>query len=397
MSGRTDADAASASLEVVALGEGWFPDTPGGLNRYLRDLHEALLPISRPRLAVLGPADHVLPGVSVGGYRGAPLPARLYGFVKFAREARRTAEIADSHFALYGLLPVAGPLRRLPLIVHFHGPWAAESRAEGEPSGPSLWIKRTVERMVYRRATRVIVLSTAFKENLVDSYGVSASRIVVLPPGVDLDGFQPVDPSQARLELGLPLGVPVAFTVRRLVERMGLEVLLEAWESVVAVHPDALLVVGGIGPLAERLEIQAQALGIGPNVRLVGRIPQPQLPLHYAAADLTVVPSIALEGFGLTILESLACGTPVVGTDVGGIPEVLRPLDPSLVVPAGDPDRLARRMLEGLSGTLDLPSRLACRSYAELHSWADVATSHRRLYEEVIGEHRRVQRGSARR
>src|SRR5674476_35009 len=94
----------------------------------------------------------------------------------------------------------------------------------------------------------------------------------------------------------------------------------------------------------------------------------------YCAADCSVAPTRALEGFGLITLESLACGTPAVVTDVGGLPDGVRGLDPSLVVPAEDPSALARRLLGAAQG--QLPSRASCRAHAERFGWDEVAREH---------------------
>jgi glycosyltransferase involved in cell wall biosynthesis len=125
----------------------------------------------------------------------------------------------------------------------------------------------------------------------------------------------------------------VVLTVRNLEARMGLDTLLHAMVRARATVPDALLVVGGEGSLREPLTRLAGALHLGDGVRLVGRIPEATLAAHYQAADLFVLPTRALEGFGLVAAEALACGTPVLGTAVGAIPEVLEGLGDDWLVP----------------------------------------------------------------
>src|SRR5207244_9289725 len=172
--------------------------------------------------------------VRTGGRQRQPLPLRLPSYAIAARAAGRDATVVDAHFALYARLPLLLPsLRRRPLGVHFHGPWADESRAEREV-GPGIAVKRAVERSVYRRAERLVVLSAAFKQVLVERYGISPWRIDVVPPGVDLDAFSPGDRVAARRRLGLPAEGPVVVAARRLVARTGVHVLLEAWASLVS-------------------------------------------------------------------------------------------------------------------------------------------------------------------
>src|SRR5438105_14076750 len=114
---------------------------------------------------------------------------------------------------------------------------------------------------------------------------------------------------------------------------MGLDILVEAWAIVVRAHQDAVLALVGDGESRGSLERMALQLGLSDNIRFLGKVDDRELVHWYRAADVSVIPSVALEGFGLVILESLACGTPVIGTDVGGIPEALRPLAPTLIVP----------------------------------------------------------------
>src|SRR5207247_2514537 len=138
---------------------------------------------------------------------------------------------------------------------------------------------------------------------------------------------------EARSRLGLAGEGPLLFTVRRLVPRMGLEPLLHA----LARLPDARLVIGGSGWLRPRLEASASALGVASRVRFAGRIDDADLPVFYQAADLVVLPSVALEGFGLITLEALACGTPVVATAKSGATDVVAPLAPSWIAPDASP------------------------------------------------------------
>jgi glycosyltransferase involved in cell wall biosynthesis len=131
---------------------------------------------------------------------------------------------------------------------------------------------------------------------------------------------------------------------------MGLDNLIRAVPAVAARRPDVLLLIGGQGPERGRLERLIHQSGAGGHVRLVGFIPDAQLAAYYQAADLFVLPTLALEGFGLVTAEALACGLPVLGTDVGATPEILRGLDPRLVIPGTGPDALAGAILRFLGG-----------------------------------------------
>ena len=132
------------------------------------------------------------PSHVLAGKTSWPLPLRILSYWRAAARLADRIDVVDSHFALYGLLPVlATRLRSKPLVVHFHGPWAEESRVAGQRSGVILSVKRLMEAALYGRATRLVTLSEAFKAILVERYRVDPSRVEVIPPGVDLDRFRP--------------------------------------------------------------------------------------------------------------------------------------------------------------------------------------------------------------
>jgi glycosyltransferase involved in cell wall biosynthesis len=194
---------------------------------------------------------------------------------------------------------------------------------------------------------------------------VPEERFVLVPGGVDLDRFRPVpDRHGLRRRIGVPPGL-LLFTLRRLVPRMGLEDLIRAVgrlpDHPVPVH----LWVGGTGPEAGRLGRLAEAEGRG-RVRLLGRVGEDDVPDLYAAADIFVLPSRDLEGFGLVTLEALASGTPVIATPIGANPEVLSGLDPDLLPAGTGPEAIAERLVEAQAGRwCDLVFRMKCRLYAE--------------------------------
>ena len=121
-------------------------------------------------------------------------------------------------------------------------------------------------------------------------------------------------------------------------------------------------------------------LGLERHVRFLGKVSDGDLVAAYRAADVAVVPSVSLEGFGLVVLEALACGTPVVGTSVHGLPEALEGLDPTLLVPPRDAEVLAARLSEMLVGDEPTPSAPQCRAYAEGYAWERTAREVEAIY-----------------
>jgi len=361
----------------------------GGLDRFFNGLVSELsrLRVSHRAAVFGGPTPADSNEVSFG-------PATMSGWKRLwkVREAAneyfrgRTFPMIASHFAFYAF-PLIDLLRVYPHVVHFHGPWSGESAVEGESRGV-VWAKRQIEQFVYRSADRVIVLSAAFRDLLVKDFQIDPARIVIIPGAIDSAAFLPsVSRQEARLRLGLPANRPIVLCVRRLVQRMGLEELIRAMAIVRTKIPNALLLIGGQGPLQVRLNEQIVRLGLSEQVRLLGFLPETDLPLAYRAADLSIVPSQALEGFGLTTLESLAAGTPVLVTPVGGLPEAVLGLNESLVLTGKTEGEIAQGLIAALARQLPLPLEKACQAYvSSKFDWKVVTPQILKVYgESVVG------------
>ncbi|MBP2299371.1 glycosyltransferase family 4 protein [Azospirillum picis] len=378
------------SVSLLQLGLGWFPETHGGAENVFYHLARHL-PHQGVAVAglVLGRASAVLDGgarIDSFAPPTAPLPQRLAAARAAVAAAlrRQPPDLVASHFAL-NTLPALPALRDRPLVVHFHGPWALESAAEGA-GALSVRLKLLVERLVYRRATRFVVLSRAFATILTERYGVPPDRISRVPGGVDAGRFDlPDDRAAARARLGWPQGRPVVLTVRRLVRRMGLAALVDAMVELCRRVPDALLLVAGRGPEAAALQDRIGALGLENHVRLLGFVPDAQLPLAYRAADLCVMPSQSLEGFGITALESLAAGTPLLVTPVGGLPEVVEELDGDLVLAGSDARSIGAGLAEALIGSRRMPDAAACRALVRHRfDWPVIAARTAAVYRDTL-------------
>jgi glycosyltransferase involved in cell wall biosynthesis len=369
---------ATKTAQILCVGMGWFPATPGGLNRYVYDLvaHWAAggdqVELCAAGLPVDSTTEVKLTNFSQPTTK---LPLRLWQTKqRFKGRHLIRPDAINLHFALYGL-PILNDLPPgVPVTCTFHGPWALESAQEGQRKlGTQL--KHWMEQRVYHRCDRFIVLSQAFGDILTNAYGIAPEKIHVIPGGVNLQRFCPtLSRNEARVHLGWPQDRIVLFTPRRLVQRMGLGNLLKAIAMVRQQVPEVWLAIAGKGPQRTHLEGQAAALNLQNYVRFLGYLPDDILPIAYQAADLTVVPSESLEGFGLILTESLASGTPALSTPVGGMPEVLSPLCPDLVTAGIDAVALQERLVDLLQNIHRLPSRSTCRHYAEEHfNWDTIA------------------------
>jgi glycosyltransferase involved in cell wall biosynthesis len=376
---------AATAANILCVGLGWFPKTPGGLDRYVYELtHQLASGQDRVELCGVG-LPETQPNSTMKITNLAEPDNRLWERLWLIRSnfLRRKASQPDAinlHFALYSLplLQILPP--GVPITFSFHGPWALESKQEGAGK-LSVFLKHWVEQRVYDRCDRFIVLSKAFGTILHQEYQVPWSKIHIIPGGVDLSRFQPnLSRQEARTQLNWPQDRPILFTPRRLVHRVGLDKLLMAIATIKPKIPDVWLAIAGKGPLKPDLERQATELGLNDHVTFLGFLPDDQLPGAYQAADLTIMPSQSLEGFGLVLLESLACGTPTLCTPVGGMPEILEPFSPDLITSSTEATAIAERLEELLTGKVSMPSREACREYAATHfDWQKIAQQVRQV------------------
>ncbi len=261
--------------------------------------------------------------------------------------------LAHQPFVTWTLRKLAA---RVPLTYYFHSPWPGEylaraRRTQGRADALQLGVRILIERWALRRARRILVASEFMRRQLAlfhPSPGI-ARKLRKLPYGIDTDRFAPCgDKAALRQQLGLPARATVLLTTRRLEERMGLEELLQAFAICRDRMVDPLLLIVGKGRLEHALKSLTGALGLGATVRFWGYASDAELPSLYSAADVFVLPTQALEGFGLVILEALSAGVPVVATPIGGIPEVLRELAPELLAESARPEAIAERIVSVL-------------------------------------------------
>jgi glycogen synthase len=376
-------------MRVFEIGMHWFPEGGGGADRYFYGLVSELTHHDCALKAFVFGEGKSDPGSHVRflGKRNQSLRERLLKLRKgvkeeLARESRPA--LIASHFSLY-VFPLLDFFWRHPHVVHFHGPWADESAAEGE-SSRAVYFKQTIERVTYATARRFIVLSKAFRDVLVTRYRIREDRIDIVPGGVQADAFKTgLSRAEARERLGWPKDRIILLTVRRLARRMGLENFIEAIGQLREKEPTILAVLAGTGPLAGELAALVERKNLQEHVRLVGFVPDADLPVAYRAADASVVPSIALEGFGLIVLESLAAGTPAIVTPVGGLPEAVSALSKDLILDGSSPAQLADGLAARLAALERLPSESACQAYAKDNfDWPVIANKVIRVYERCL-------------
>jgi teichuronic acid biosynthesis glycosyltransferase TuaC len=224
------------------------------------------------------------------------------------------------------------------------------------------------------RARAVIAVSSALGSAMIDR-GVPPEKVFVIRNGVDLAMFSPVNKSEARSKTGL--AGQVLLSVGNLVPEKGHDLTIAA----LARMPDATLVLIGAGPEQGRLEKLASTLGVVGRIRFVGPVAQSELALWYSAADLTVLASTR-EGMPNVLLESLACGTPVVASRVGGTPEVVAGDVAGCLFDERNPDALAAACTDVLARGA---GAAAVRQYAESLGWGPPVQSQLALLQRIAG------------
>jgi glycosyltransferase involved in cell wall biosynthesis len=378
-------------MHVLFLNDAVFEDLPGGSRVVARELARGLIRHGHdvtflvPRRGPEPPDNERRDGMRIVRYQG------LGQGLKFVRSGQAACarlwdevgpfDLIHAHFAYAALGPLRAVPSDVPCIRSFYGPWdqegwvedagAAVGRVDRLRALTKRWMRRRVEAINLHRSQAVTVLSEQSRGEVL-RFRYPSARITLVPGGVDSARFVPAPGKrEVRRQLGLPENRRLLLSVRRLAARMGLDRLIAAMPAVVAQHPDVLLLIGGQGPESQRLGQMIQALNLQANVRLVGFIPDDQLTAYYQAADLFVLPTLALEGFGLVTVEALACGTPVVGTPIGATPEILGRLDDRLITQDATAGALSKSILAFLAGgwssTLT-PDRLH-RLVEECYTW----------------------------
>ena len=299
-------------------------------------------------------------------------------------EAWRIAEAIDydlihAHYWLSGVAALTLKRRwSVPVLQMFHTLARLKNRVARSAAELEPLVRVEEETRIVSDADRIVAANVVERAELLRDYGAHASRIATIPCGVDTDLFTPGDRAEARRRLGLD-DRPVLLWVGRIAPIKGLDTLLDTVARLREAGRDMrLLVVGGEADEPTNgheasLRRRIAALGLGESVRFVGPQPQSVLPLYYAAADVTVLPSY-YESFGMVALEAMACGSPVIASRVGGLVTTVRDGVTGFLVPDGDVEALAER-IETLVGDPELRWRLGREGvrWAAQHRWPCVA------------------------
>ncbi|MEJ2223274.1 MAG: glycosyltransferase [Desulfobacterales bacterium] len=305
---------------------------------------------------------------------------------RFKNQEDLDYDLIHSHYWLSGRLGNRVQDRwNIPHIVMFHTLGTVKNSAGLAEREPDLRI--ATEKKLAQTSQRILAPTDREKENLLKYCNTTAQKIGVVPCGVNLDLFRPMDKTAARQRLGFDKDESIVLYVGRFDPIKGIDRLLEAIAHLKHLKRMRLVIIGGDGPATpeyQNLQQLCSKFGIQKSVHFVGRVEQDQLPPYYSAADVLIVPSY-YESFGLVGLESLACGTPVVASRVGAMEDIIEESKTGYVVADLNPRGLANRIEKVISNpACSMLPAPAIRASILKYGWPNVAAAIFNEYETVL-------------
>jgi teichuronic acid biosynthesis glycosyltransferase TuaC len=343
----------------------WFPFRGAAFGRYGQ---LAKVPSREIRFGVdiVHPRYPVLPKI---GMSSAPLS--LYAFLKpvLARLINNgwDFDLLDAHYFF------PDGVAAVMLGRAFGKPVTITARGTDINLIPRYPVPRRMIRWAAERADGLITVCAALKDELV-RLGIPPERVRTLRNGVDLEIFRPIHPQQARSTLAVR--GPVLASVGSLIERKGHDLVIRALEHL----PDVTLLIAGEGLERASLARLAAATGVAGRVHFLGSIPHERLREIYSAADALVLAS-SREGWPNVLLESMACGTPVIASNVWGAPEIIKAPEAGVLLQSRTASGIASAAKALLAA---LPPREATRAYAERFSWQETTEGQVDLFSQIL-------------
>jgi D-inositol-3-phosphate glycosyltransferase len=316
-------------------------------------------------------------------------------FVGYAARQKRPYDLVHANFFMSGLV-AAEAKRRLgiPFVITFHALGKIRRQHQGaDDAFPD--VRFAIEERCIAEADSVIPECPQDEEDLIRYYGADPARMTMVPAGVDVHEFWPMSPELARAALGFDPDERIVLHVGRMVPRKGIDTVVRGFAELVHEHgiSSRLLIVGGesespdpaLTPEIGRLRRSARDAGVEHLVTFTGREQTDRLKYFYSAADVFVT-TPWYEPFGITPLESMACSTPVVGSNVGGIKFSVRDAETGYLVPSGHPSALGERLahLYDHPKLRNVLGRNGVRRVNDMFTWEHVTASLAALYEDVL-------------
>lgn len=336
-----------------------------------------------------------------------PLPKKeLTHYIPlFAREIQQFAleknihyDLIHSHYWMSGI--AAETLKsewNVPVVQMFHTLGLMKNRIAQSPQEMEGKYRIDGEFRVMQIADRIIAATQAEEAQLEFLYGVKPGKITILPPGVETARFYPIPPDEAKEVIGLPKENRMLLFVGRIEPLKGVDVLIQALalmkqKGVFDRSPHTLAIIGGDPDASaetmteemSRLKAMSAQFGLNDLVLFLGKRSQETLPYYYSAAEVLIMPS-HYESFGMVALEAMACGTPVVASQVGGLAFLVKDGVTGLVVPGGEPEMLADTLTRLICEPA-LRNKLGAQAaeYARCYSWEKITAQIVNLYQKML-------------
>ncbi len=326
------------------------------------------------------------------------LPQFVEGIENFAAEKHIQYDIIHSHYWLSGIAGEA--LKKSwqsPVIHMFHTLGLMKNRVARTPEEMEGDYRINGERRVIQIADQIVAATPAERAQLQFLYQADDRKITVIPPGVDTSRFYPIPCDEAQAVVGLPLDSCFILFVGRIEPLKGVDTLIRAMaimfqNGALNDCPQGLMIIGGdpeaspdqMNAEMTRLKALCSELGMNDLILFLGKRNQDSLPYYYSAAEVLVMPS-HYESFGMVALEAMACGTPVVASQVGGLPFLIQDGITGYVIPAEDPQALANRLMGLLKDPLNRRSMgQQAAAYAQEYAWDLIAGRIEATYQKLL-------------
>ncbi len=410
-------------MHIVFIHRGVYPERIGGTYSYIYELGRRLASRGHRVRVIASTSEPVAPapyeheGMLIHKYafrRINPVASTLQHLTKTQRTfekivATEPVDVLTVHDSQLGYRLAKSALgRSVCQLPTFHAPGFLEYRLRAqwklgmEPSPvrralirlaepPMEYGQRRCEEGILRCASGIHVLSQYSRGHIENHFkSVDLSKVTVIPGGVDAARFRPAEDRQSvRERTGIADGTTELLTVRNLSPRMGIENLIKATRMVLDAQDDGdtwlHLTVCGEGVLRGTLESLIASLGLSQSVSLAGRVTNEELVHHYQAADLFVLPTTAMEGFGISTVEALSANLPVVGTPAGATPEILNAIDPRLITRDTSAEAIAESTISWLGRRTDEVGTTRYRDEVlEKYDWDAVAERMESWYAEEV-------------
>jgi len=331
------------------------------------------------------------------------IPQFAAGIAAFAAEKGIHYDLIHSHYWMSGAAALElKSIWQVPVVQMFHTLGLMKNRIALSPDEMEGEYRVSGEINVIRAVDRIIAATPAEQSQLEFLYQAPSRKITVIPPGVDTSQFYPIPPDEAKSAVEIPAHDRIILFVGRIERLKGIDTLIRSIgilreRGILAENPHDLAIIGGdpnvdasmLNVEMARLQALCHELNLNDLVIFLGKRGQDTLPYYYSAAEVLVMPS-HYESFGMVALEAMACGTPVVASQVGGLAFLIQDGVTGFVVPDGNPTLLADR-LEQLIRDPQLRQRLGQQAadYARQYAWEKIAQRMLQVYQEELAQNPR--------